>query len=535
MAKNTGIIKSIITVGSGTMVSRVLGFVRDVLIANFLGAGMIADAFFVAFKLPNLFRSLFAEGAFNVAFVPMFSEKLAAKDDKNANETAKNFAKEAMTALFYIVLLFSALAEILMPLVIMVQAPGFLDEPEKFQTAILMSRITFPYLLLVSLNSLQSGVLNSLGFFAAASLTPVLLNITMIASLFAIAPLCGGNYGFALAYGVTIAGVLQFLFLVYHTRHAGFPIGIMGPIKLLKRKSSDLKTLLKRIIPGVFGSGIYQINMYLDTLFLSFLSTGAVSWLYYANRLYLLPVGIIGAAIGTALLPVLTRQLKSGEVELAQNSLNRALEFAMLLTMPAAAGLIALNYPIISVLFERGKFLPEATLNTSYALSAYAIGLPAYILTKALAPVFYARGDTKTPVKIALVALFGYIGLCSAFLYLLPGNISYLAIALACGIVAWINVFQYVIRIKKQKLHKTDKTLWKRLLSITISSTIMCIIVRFCYNYSLKFNWLSSDNEIIRFTGLSILCLIGGSVFGVLVLLTKGVRISDIKRIIKRK
>ena len=221
----TSVLKSIATIGGWTMISRVLGFVRDVLIANFLGAGMIADAFFVAFKLPNLFRSLFAEGAFNVAFVPLFSEQL----ELHGREKAQKFAVEAMSALFYVVLLFTAIAEIAMPLIILVQAPGFVEDPAKFNAAVIMSRITFPYLLLVSLNSLQSGVLNSLGYFAAAALTPVLLNMTMIAALFALTPLFGGNYGYALATGVTIAGVLQLLWLVWDTRRAGMPMGILAP------------------------------------------------------------------------------------------------------------------------------------------------------------------------------------------------------------------------------------------------------------------------------------------------------------------
>lgn len=259
----TSVLKSIATIGGWTMISRVLGFVRDVLIANFLGAGMIADAFFVAFKLPNLFRSLFAEGAFNVAFVPLFSEQL----ELHGREKAQKFAVEAMSALFYVVLLFTAIAEIAMPLIILVQAPGFVEDPAKFNAAVIMSRITFPYLLLVSLNSLQSGVLNSLGYFAAAALTPVLLNMTMIAALFALTPLFGGNYGYALATGVTIAGVLQLVWLIWHTRRAGMPLGILAPWTVVKRKTAELSLLLKRIIPGVFGSGIYQINLFLDTLF----------------------------------------------------------------------------------------------------------------------------------------------------------------------------------------------------------------------------------------------------------------------------
>ncbi len=511
------------------MVSRVLGFVRDLLIANFLGAGMIADAFFVAFKLPNLFRSLFAEGAFNVAFVPLFSERLESK----GKEQARLFAEEAFSALFYIVLLFTIVAEIAMPVFITIQAPGFIEDPAKFDSAVIMSRITFPYLLLVSLNSLQSGILNSMGYFAAAALAPVLLNITMIAALFAFTPLFGGNYGYALSAGVTTAGVFQLLWLIWHTRRAGLPLGLQSLKRVIQNKSEELRILMKRILPGVFGSGIYQINLFLDTLFVSFLTTGAVSWLYYANRLYQLPVGIIGAAIGTALLPILTRQLKAGETEQAQNSLNRALEFALLAAVPSMAGLMVLSTPIISVLFERGAFDPNATVKTAAALYAYAAGLPAYILTKTLAPVFYARGDTVTPVRIAAWALALYIVLCSAFLPVF----GYVGIALATGIVAWINVIQYIVRIKKQKLHKTDKTLKKRTASILLSTLIMAVAVaEMKRETNIYFpDWVHGE-QLLKFGLLTALICAGGLIFSLLVLITGGVNLKELKaRLLKRR
>lgn len=528
MAAPLSVIKSILTVGGWTMVSRVLGFVRDLLIANFLGAGMVADAFFVAFKLPNLFRSLFAEGAFNVAFVPLFSEQLESK----GRESARRFAEEAFSALFYIVLAFTAVAEAAMPLFIMIQAPGFVEEPAKFDAAVVMSRITFPYLLLVSLNSLQSGVLNSMGRFAAAALTPVLLNVTMIAALFAFTPLFGGNYGYALSAGVTAAGVFQLVWLVWHTRRAGVPLGLRGVSSVLKNRSDELRLLMKRILPGVFGSGIYQINLFLDTLFVSFLTTGAVSWLYYANRLYQLPVGIIGAAIGTALLPILTRQLKSGETDQARRSLNRALEFALLASVPSMAGLIVLAEPVIAVLFERGAFDATATAKTAVALCAYAAGLPAYILTKTLAPVFYARGDTVTPVRIAAWALGLYVGLCAAFL---PA-FGYVGIALATGIVAWINVAQYVWRIRKRHLHQTDALFWRRARSIILSGAVMTAVV-----YGLNGradvvfpDWTRGD-ALIKFGTLTALIAAGGVVFTVCVLVSGGVDLQMLKKRLKRK
>ncbi|MGN0904606.1 MAG: murein biosynthesis integral membrane protein MurJ [Alphaproteobacteria bacterium] len=528
MATPHSLVKSIATVGGFTMISRVTGFIRDVLIANFLGAGMLADAFFVAFKLPNLFRSLFAEGAFNVAFVPLFSEFL----ETDGREKARRFAEEAFSALFYIVLFFTALMEIAMPFVVLLQAPGFIEDPAKMQATVFMSRVTFPYLLLVSLNSLQSGMLNSVGKFAAAALTPTLLNLTMIAALFALTPLTGGNYAHALSAGVTLAGFLQLFWLIYHTRREGLPLGLLSPLNTLKRRSEEVRLLLKRILPGVFGSGIYQINLFLDTLFVSFLTTGAVSWLYYANRLYQLPVGIIGAAIGTALLPVLTRQLKSGAEEEARHSLNRALEVALLLSVPAAAGLIALDMPIISVLFVRGKFTIEAAQNTGLALSAYALGLPAYILTKALAPVFYARGDTATPVRIAAAALVMYILLC---LLLLP-VMGYVGIALATGIVAWLNVMQYVYLIYRKGLHRTDAAFRYRSFAIVLSSVGMGCAVKFAYVWSLvRFpGWLYRTMPVKA----AILCGLvglGAGLFTVFVFLTGGVRRDELKSMLARR
>lgn len=528
MAIRPSLIKSIATVGGYTMVSRVTGFVRDILTARFLGAGLFADAFVVAFKLPNLFRSLFAEGAFNVAFVPLFSEFL----ETSGREKALKFAKEAFSALFYIVLFFTALMEIAMPFVVLIQAPGFINETAKLEATVFMSRITFPYLLLVSLNSLQSGLLNSVGKFAAAALTPTLLNLTMITALFAFTPLFGGNHAYALSAGVTAAGFLQLFWLMYHTRKEGLPLGLLSPIKTFKNKSEEVALLMKRILPGVFGSGIYQINLYLDTLFVSFLTTGAFSWLYYANRLYQLPVGIIGAAIGTALLPILTRQLKAGEVDEARHSMNRALETALLLSVPCTAGLIALNTPIISVLFERGAFTVGDAANTSAALSAYAIGLPAYILTKALAPVFYARGDTATPVKIAATALISYILLC---LCLLP-SLGYVGIALATGIVAWINVIQYIYLIHKKKLHQTDAKLRWRAFAIFFSSLGMGCAVRFAYLYTLVRwpEWLSGSlwqktYFLGGLVGLGIL------LFSVFVLGMGGVKLKEAKSILARR
>ncbi len=414
------LIRHFATVGGGTVVSRVLGFIRDILTAAALGTGPVADAFFVAFRLPNLFRRIFAEGAFNAAFVPLFSKAL----EGDGARQARRFAEEALAGLLFVLLVLTALAEIAMPLVMLLLAPGFVADPEKFDLAVLLTRIAFPYLLFISLVALLSGVLNALGRFAVAAFAPALLNAVMIGALVATYMLAleeSPQAGIVLASGVFVAGVLQLVLLVIAARRVGMGLSLRRP-----RLTPGVRRLVQLGIPGVIAGGITQVNVVVGTIIAS-LAPGAVSYLYYADRIYQLPLGTIGIAVGVVLLPELSRRLRAGDGDGVMNAQNRSLEFALALTIPAALALIAVPGPIIAGLFERGAFGPDDTAATAAALAAFAFGLPAFMLNKVLTPAFFAREDTKTPMyyaganalanivlSIALFPFFGHVGIAAA-------------------------------------------------------------------------------------------------------------------------
>ncbi|MBY0429971.1 MAG: murein biosynthesis integral membrane protein MurJ, partial [Rhodospirillales bacterium] len=418
--------KSILTVGGFTILSRITGFARDMMVANYLGAGLVADAFFVAFKFPNLFRRLFAEGAFNAAFVPMY----AGIHETEGESAAHRFAERALAVLAWWLFLFVAGMEVVMPWAMHLFAPGFESTPGKMELATDLSRITFPYLLFISLVSLQSGVLNSIGRFAAAAGTPVLLNLILMAALVGLMPVTP-TAGHALAWGTTAAGIAQFLWLVFSVRNAGVRLGMTWP-----RLDPQILLLMKRIVPGAVGAGIYQVNLLVDTMIASMVSDGAVSVLYYADRVNQLPLGVVGIAIGTALLPVLARQLRAGDHEAATHSQNRSIEFALLLTLPATAALLTISHPLVKTLFEHGKFGASETLMTAQALQAFAMGLPAFVLVKALTPGFFAREDTSTPVKVACAAMLANI----VFNIALMKPLAHVGVALSTSLSAWANV-----------------------------------------------------------------------------------------------
>lgn len=521
------LLKSIITVGGFTVISRVTGFIRDVLIARFLGASIVTDAFFIALKLPNLFRSLFAEGAFNSAFIPLFTEEL----EKNGKEAAKVFAKEIFSALFFILALFTAIMELIMPIAVIIIAPGFLEIPNKVELTSEMCRITFPFLLLVSLNCMQGGILNSLGKFAAPAFTSTILNLTMIAALFGLTPFLTGadSAAFALCWGVFAAGFIQFFFLLYHLKKQDMILHLVSPFKVFFNMAEQTKLLLKRILPATVGAGIYQINLLIDTFFVSFLASGAVSWIYYANRLFQLPVGVLGAAIGTALLPMLTRHIKTGSIGKERAVLSRALEFAVFTSFPAAIGLIVLDRAIIAALFEYGEFTHEETLRTATALSAFALGLPAYIISKSLLPCFFARGDTKSPVRVAAISLIINVFLC----YTLIRYWGHTGIALATSITAWINLFQYYFMLKRRDFFHIDYKLCYRTPRLLISSLLMGVGVQVCFYISeiLTPDWMEM-NGYIRISVLSFLICTGIVIFCITTVLTKAFKINDLKKIL---
>lgn len=528
--QDMSLLKSIAVVSGGTAVSRVLGFVRDILIARFLGASMMADAFFVALRFPNLFRSLFAEGTLNVAFVPMLSGEIQSKGINHA----RVFARSVFGFLFYVLLIFTILVEIFMPDFMFLLAPGFDKIEGKLELTTELSRITFPFLIFVSLVSLLAGMLNSVGKFWAAAFTPTILNVMMIASLFVIRPFIDSEYApaYALSIGVLLAGVIEFVFLFWHIKKAGLLIGLISPFHALFSLSKKVKTLLKRMAPGVFGSGVYQINLFLDTFLVSFVGAGAISWLNYAHHLFQLPVGIIGTAIGTALLPVLSKNLKAGNIQGANFQLSRSLELSLMMSLSSMLGLVLLALPIVRVLFERGVFNSLDSIKTAYALMVFALGLPAYMLTKTLSPFFYARGDTKTPVKIAVWGVCLNVFLAVIFMQFL----GYLGIALATSITVWVNAIQYFVRLKKEGVARFDDLCFFRVKRIVFSSLMMGVILFALINVSLALfpDWINVSSFLsclILFVliGLSMLC------FLLLLILTKGVLVSDLLSIFMRR
>jgi putative peptidoglycan lipid II flippase len=396
---------------------------------------VVADAFFVAFRFPNLFRRLFAEGAFNAAFVPLFAKRL----EGEGGEAARSFAEEALAVLLFALLALTAIAMIAMPWLMLGLAPGFSDTPEKFDLAVLLTRIAFPYLLCMSLVALLSGVLNALHRFAAAAAAPILLNIVLISVMAGAAWAGLGNTpaaGVALAWGVTVAGCLQLFMLAVASYRAGMGLGFRWP-----RLTPGVRRLLALGVPGVIAGGVTQINLVVGTIIAS-LQDGAISYLYYADRVYQLPLGVVGVAIGVVLLPDIARRLRAGDTKGVLDSQNRALEFALLLTLPAAVALVVIAEPISRVLFERGAFTPADTRATALALAAFAVGLPSFVLIKVFQPAFFAREDTRTPMRLAIVNMVVNVGLSVALFYALgwAGMMGHLGIAIATTIAGWINV-----------------------------------------------------------------------------------------------
>jgi len=419
--------RAIATVGSFTLLSRLVGFVRDIVLSAVLGSGAVADAFFVAFKLPNFFRRLFAEGAFSAAFVPLFARELQGK----GREEALTFARQAQAALLLVLIPFTLLLILGMPWVMSLLAPGMRDDPVSFALAVEFGRITFPYLLFISLASLYGGVLNSIDRFAHVAATPVLLNLALIGAVLGLTPLLP-NSGYAASIGVAIAGLLQWLWLLIACHRDGVSMKLVRP-----RWTERVARLVKLATPVAIGGGVQQISVMLDVVWASLLPVGTISALYYADRIAQLPLGVVGIAVGTALLPLLARELRAGNAQAAMANQNRAIEFGLLFSLPAAVALWLLADPIIRTLFERGRFGPEDTWRTAGALAAFAVGLPAFVLVKALTPGFFAREDTRTPLYVAVAAITTNIALNLFFLF--ATTLAHVGIALASSLSGWLN------------------------------------------------------------------------------------------------
>ena len=506
------------TVGGWTLASRVLGFLRDILIARYVGAGLVGDAFFVAFKLPNLFRRLFAEGAFNLAFIPLFAGR--AKTD--GPEAARVFAGEAMAVLFWALVAVVAAAEIAMPWLIRLAAPGFAGDADKFALAVALTRLTFPYLLFISLVALLSGVLNGVERFAAAAAAPILLNLCLIAAIVAFRGALA-TPGHALAAGVAVAGVAQFLWLAWNCRRAGLLPGLPRP-----RLTPGVRRLLALIGPAALGAGVQQLNLLADIIIASLLPTGAISYLYYADRIVQLPLGVIGVAMGAALLPTLARQLRGGEAAAAEASQNRALEYALLLTLPAAAALAVAAEPVVAGLFQRGAFDAAAAAAAAGALAAYAAGLPAFVLVKVLAPGFFAREDTRTPVVVATLCLVVNV---VASLSLI-GPLAHVGIALASALSSWLNAGLLALALARRGHLRLDSRLRSRLPRTVAAVAAMAAGVALAVE--LLALWFAAG-PAGRAAGLAAIVALGLALFALAARLCGAVRAADLRALRPRR
>jgi putative peptidoglycan lipid II flippase len=510
-------LRNILTVGGWTLGSRVLGFARDMLIAALAGAGPVADAFFVALKLPNLFRRLFGEGAFNAAFVPEFSGLLLAE----GRAAARQFAEEAFAVMAFWLGLLTLLGEACMPWLMAVLAPGFAADPAKFALAVDLSRITFPYLVLICLAALVSGVLNGLERFTAAAASYVLFNVVSIACMVWLVPFVP-TVGHALAWGVTVSGVLQLGLLMWAVRRAGFGLALPRP-----RLTPRMRLLFRRMAPGLLGAGVTQLNLAIDVVISSLLPAGTVSVLYFADRVQQLPLGVIGTAVGTALLPLLSRQVRAGEAAAALATLNRAVEYALLLTLPAALALVVCAYPIVLVLFGRGAFDRQSVLFCAQALSAYAVGLPAFVAVKVLMPGFFARGDTAMPVKIGTACVVLNLGL--NLLFMAP--LAHVGPALATSLAAWANVLGLGLVLGRRGQFRPDRLLLRRVAGMAGASLVMGGVLAGAR--VVAFDGISGS--LLRFVALGGLVAVGLVAYGLAAQVLGGCDLRDVKALLSRR
>lgn len=453
------LLRSTAVVGGMTFISRILGFIRDVVYARIFGAGMGTDAFFVAFKIPNFMRRLFAEGAFSQAFVPVFSQYRTQRHHDELQELVDRVAGTLGLILFAV----TATGVFAAPVLIWIFAPGFVNDPDKYALTVEMLRITFPYLLFISLTAFAGGILNSCGRFAVPALTPVLLNICMIVAAVWVSPYLEEPVK-ALAWGVFAAGVVQLLFQVPYLK----------ALKLLPRPrwgwySEGVQRVLRLMLPALFGSSVAQVNLLFDTLLASFLVTGSVSWLYYSDRLVEFPLGVFGVALATVILPSLSQKHAAASSEDFSRTLDWALRWVLLIGAPATVALMILAGPLLSALFQYGEFGAEDVRMASRSLMAYSLGLLAFMLVKVLAPGFYARQDTRTPVRIGIIAMLANM----VFNVILIFPLAHMGLALATSLSSYLNAGLLFMGLRQQAVYQATNGWPVFLLQIGLANLLM--------------------------------------------------------------
>lgn len=510
------LIKSSAVVASMTLLSRVFGFIRDVMIAFYLGAGMQTDAFFVAFKLPNFMRRLFAEGAFNSAFLPMFAGLLKTEGE----EKALRFASESYSFLLAVLIVFVIAAMLFMPHLMWFLAPGFQDDPEKYTLTVLLTRISFPYLIFISLVCLLGGILNSFEKFAAVAATPILLNICMI--FFAVAFSSTLGAANALTWSLIVSGIAQLSWLAFFCRRIGAMPKLRRP-----RMTPQVKRLLIIIGPAALGAGVVQINSMVDMMIAS-LFDDAVSFLYYAERVYELPLGVIGIAVATALLPALSKHIRAGEMALAHRDTNHAIMLTMFFGLPATGALVVIADPIVRVLFEHGEFNAADRMAVSPALIAFSCGLPAFLLIKIFAASFFAAQNTRTPVIIATLSVCINI----AGNLILMRFFQHVGLAMATSIAGWVNASLLGLILYRRGMLHGDRELLLFLTKICVAVASMMAMLY--VSADALAGWLADDGKIKKYAAMVLLVGGGGSVYVVGLFLLKAVRVEELKSWLRR-
>ena len=502
------LIKSTGTFSFFTIISRLLGYMRDILIAVFLGAGPLADAFFVAFRIPNTFRRLFSEGTFNAAFVPSYSSI-------NNKKKSENFANNIFSLLILGLLSLVFLIEIFMPIFVFLIAPGFEGDNSKMELAITLTRITFPFLLFVSLASFLSAILNSHNKFAAASAAPIILNIFLILVLI-FGKMLDDQLVYYLSYAVTISGITQFIFLYFFVKKNYKP-----QFKFSFKIDGKIKLFFKKLLPSIFSSGVTQINILVGTIIASF-QASAVSYLYYADRIYQINLAIAGIAIGTVILPQLSKHVQNKKKEKIHLIQNKALELSLFLSIPAAIALLIASEEIISSLFGYGSFDQESVKKSAQALFYFGLGLPAFSLIKIFSTFFFARHETKIPFYISLISVLLNIFISIIFFK----EIGFLIIPMATTISSWFNAISLFIILKNKKLFNFNLIFINRFIRILIVSFIMGIFFNYLINiFSDKFIY----EEALKSVYLISLVIFGFTFYILLAILIKAFKISDIR------
>jgi len=510
--------RSFFIVSFYTFLSRILGFLRDIFIAKYLGSTVTSDAFFVAFRIPNFFRRVLAEGAYSAALIPVFSGiVLESKDDSEAAD----FFENTMSMLLIVTVLLSVLFYFGMPFVIQVLAPGFSTNKEAYDLAVHFGKIIFPYLIFISLVAHFTSIINVHEKFAAGAFVPAILNISFILSLFFLTSHLS-SAGHALAYGVLIGGILQFVFMYRAV------LKLYKPRLRFPKINKKIKNFFTLLFPGIISSGVIQLNIVIGTIIASFLPVGAISHIYYADRLNQLPLAIFGIALGIVLLPRLSKAIKQNNQTDINSIQNRSLEFSLLIALPSAVGLYVLAYPIIHILFERGAFVHEDTFFTANVLSFFALGLPAYIIIKILVTCFFAREDARTPLYISIISVISNITLS----LILIQSMREMGIAMATAISAWINAGLLYLILQLQAKIILETLFFKNLIRIIIATIIFAFVVS--YLNKILFIQMNDTSMLIKISYLIGIIAICKIIYLGLIIMLKVLSFNDLKGYIKK-